>query len=284
MAHTLAAFDPVRAALLRAAALAVHSNLFIAAAATGVAASTVRLVGLPLEAVPLGIVFAAALFVYSLNRITDLEEDRRNLPGRAAFTERYGRVLFAAGAALYLVVVAWGLWAGVRGAPFLLLPAVVAGLYSRVGLKGVLGVKNALVGISWGIIPLGVGVYYGIWLTRGIVFLSAFFTVMLTVAAALFDIKDIEGDRAAGVRTIPIVAGPAATRKGALAVTALVAVAVLAAVAVGWLPPRYLTLCAFLGYVAAYTPFATTGKGPLFYGFVIDGEHLFLTAVVFAVL
>jgi 4-hydroxybenzoate polyprenyltransferase len=273
---------PVTAPLVAALAFLVHSNLFISAAATGVALSTMLLAGLSPDPIALFIVFAATLFVYSLNRITDLDEDRTNVPNRADFTERYGRPILVAGVTLYLAAIGAAFALGLPGAPFLVLPAAAAALYSLFRVKRLLLVKNLIVGISWGIIPLGVAVYYGIGLTPEIAVLSAFFTVMLTVAAAVFDIKDIEGDRAEGIRTVPIAFGLRKTRLGALAVTAIVAVCVGVLVAVGVVPRRFLVLLAFLGYVAAYVPFATQDRGSLFYGFVIDGEHVFLAALVIA--
>jgi hypothetical protein len=62
----------------------------------------------------------------------------------------------------------------------------------------------------------------------------------------------------------------------------LVGIAVVGIVAVGVVSRRFLVLLGFLAYVAAYTPFATEDRGPLFYGFVIDGEHIFLTLLVIA--
>ena len=262
------------------AAFLVHSNLFISIAATGVALSTMLLADRSPELLPLFIVFAATLFVYSLNRLTDIEEDVRNVPGRATFTNRYGKLFFIAGVILYLAAIGGAFVLGISGAPFLVLPVVVAVLYSLFRVKQLLLVKNLIVGISWGIIPMGVGVYYRIVFTPEILVSFGFFTVMLTVAAAVFDIKDIEGDRAEGIRTVPIVFGPRATRIGALAVTVAVTVAVVALVVVGIVPRRFLVFLGFLVYVAAYIPFATEDRGPLFYGFVIDGEHVFLTLLV----
>ena len=270
------------AAFVASLAFLVHSNLLISASATGVALSTMLLVDLQPDPRALFIVFAATLFVYSLNRLTDIEEDRENVPGRADFTDRYGRALFAFGVGLYLVAIAGAIALDLPGAPLLVLPAVVAALYSLFRVKQLLFVKNLIVGLSWGIIPLGVAVYYGTGPSAGIVFLSAFFTIMLTVAAAVFDIKDIDGDSEEGIRTAPIAFGARETRIGALAVTVTVALAVIAAVASGIIPRRFLVLLGFSGYVAAYIPFATRDRGSLFYGLVIDGEHLFLAALVVA--
>ncbi len=258
----------------------VHSNLFISMAATGVALSTMLLSELRPDPLALFIVFVATFFVYSLNRLTDIEEDLRNVPGRAAFTDRYGVPLFVAGVTLYLGTIVAAFRLGIAGAPFLLLPVVVAGLYSLARVKRILLVKNLIVGLSWGIIPLGVGVYYGVVRSPEILVSFGFFTVMLTVAAAVFDIKDIEGDNAAGIRTVPTAFGPRVTRIGALAVTVSMVVVTVALVATGTVPRRFLVFLGFLAYIAGYIPFASEDRGPLFYGFVIDGEHVFLTALV----
>jgi len=270
--------EGLRGRLLTAVAFLVHSNLFVSVSATSVAATTVLLADLPVEPLPLFIVFAATLFVYSFNRITDLAEDEKNLPSRARFTRRYGRMLFAVGVVLYLVAFAAAVALGIRGAPFLALPIVVGVVYS-VYAKRFLLVKNLVVGAAWGAIPLGVGVYYGAFSAK-IAFLAAFFAAEITVAAALFDIKDIEGDRREGVRTVPNVHGPRATRLGALVVVAALVPAVAAAGR--FFGAEYLVLLGFLGYVAAYVPFATRDRGPLFYGFVVDGEHVFLVGLVVA--
>ncbi len=264
------------------AAFFVHSNLFISIAATSVALATMLLADLPPEILPLFIVFAATLFVYSLNRLTDIEEDAKNLPRRTTFTERYGGIFFAGGAVLYLGSIGVAFTLGLPGAPFLVLPIFAAALYSLFRVKRLLLVKNLIVGISWGIVPLGVGVYYGVVRTPEILVIAAIFTIMLTVAAAVFDIKDIKGDKREGIRTVPIVLGPRATRIGALAVTVAVAAAVLAVVATGIVPRTFLAFLAFLAYVAGYIPFASEDRGPLFYGFVIDGEHVFFALVVIA--
>jgi 4-hydroxybenzoate polyprenyltransferase len=264
--------------LLTVVELLVHSNLFISLSATSVAFTTVVLADLRPDPVPLFIVFAATLFVYSFNRITDIAEDEENVPSRARFTRRYGRALFALGVFLYVVAVGVAFVYSLPGAPFVALPVVVGVVYSVGRAKRFLLVKNLIVGFAWGAIPLGVGVYYGVLFDPVVVFLAFFFTVTLTVAAALFDIKDIEGDREEGIRTVPNVYGPRATRRGSLAV--FVSLVPLVVVAASVLSRDLLVLLVYLGYTVGYTPFATTDRGAVFYGFVIDGEHVFLAATV----
>ena len=266
--------------LERGLRLLVHSNLFISLSTVSVVVTTLVLAGLPLEFFPLFVVFAATMFVYTSNRLTDLAEDEQNVPRRAAFTKRYGRGWLALGVGLYLLAIGLAIVAGVPGAVYLLLPLVAAVLYSVVGIKRVFLVKNGFVGAAWGLLPLGVGYYYGVLWSAEILFLAGYVAAMITVAAVIFDIKDIEGDRAEGIATVPSVVGPRRTRVVSQAANVLIAAAVVGLVAVDVVPVTFLVVLAMNGYVAAYIPFASPDRGPLFYGFVVDGEHVFLAAVV----
>lgn len=274
-AETVRLYSP----LVTAVELLVHSNLFVSVSATSVALTTILLVDLPLDPVPLFIVFAATLFVYSLNRITDIAEDEQNVPTRARFTKKYGKKLFVVGVSLYIVALVLAVYLGLPGIPFLALPLFVGAVYS-LGGKRFLLVKNLIVGGAWGIIPLGVGIYYGVLAKPGILLLSGFFAVAVTVAAALFDIKDIEGDREEGIRTVPNVYGPRTTRlASAVVVLSLVPLVIAAGATVS---SRFFVLLGFLAYVLAYVPFATRDRGVLFYGFIIDGEHIFVAVLTLA--
>nr|WP_087714933.1 UbiA family prenyltransferase [Natronolimnobius baerhuensis] len=248
-----------------------------------VVVTTVVLADLPLEPIPLFIVFGATLFVYTVNRFTDLEEDEENVPDRAAFTKRYGRLLLGIGICCYLGAIGAAVVLGVPGAIYLLLPLVAAVLYSVGGIKRLLLVKNLFVGVAWGLLPLGVGYYYNSLWTPEILFLAGYMTAMITIAAVIFDIKDIEGDRAEGIATVPNTVGVPWTRRLSQAGNVVVvATAVLVIVTTTALSSVFLVVLAMNAYVACYIPFATAERGPLFYGFVVDGEHVFLAALVIA--
>src|SRR6056297_2164079 len=260
----------------------VHSNVFIALAATSWVAPTAVLADLPLDPLPPFIVFAATLFVYSLNRFTDIDEDEYNVPGRAAFTKRYGRFLLTVGTLAYLGAVGFTLAFNLPRAELLLAPIAVITLYSVLGLKRRLLVKNLLVGIAWGGIPLGVGVYYGVPLDAEILLLTAYVVAMLTIAAVIFDLKDIVGDRHEGIVTVPRVIGTRRTRLYSAGATVVVTIGVVAAIWASLVPPRYLVLLAFSAYVFLYSLCADPDAGPLFYDLIVDGEHLFLALLVVA--
>jgi len=272
--------ERIRTGTAAIASFLVRSNLFVSLGATSVVASTILLVRLPPDPAPLFIVFGVTMFVYSFNRVTDLAEDEQNVPGRAAFVQRYGVAMLAVGVVLYALAVGFAVLGNVPGTPAMALPLVVAVLYSVFRAKRIFLVKNLLVGAAWAAIPLGVGVYYGRFPGFEIVFLGAFVGVTITIAAAVFDIKDIEGDRAEGIRTVPTVFGPRRTRRFAASMTVLVAAVVAGFVLAGFLPHRYAFLLLYTGYVFGYSFAAREEYGPLFYGFVVDGEHAFLAAIL----
>jgi 4-hydroxybenzoate polyprenyltransferase len=266
----------VRSALV----LLVHSNLLISLSAMAVAVSTIILADLPLDPVPLFIVFAAALFVYSFNRLTDLAEDEQNDPGRASVVKQYGKILFVTGGFLYALATGVAVVTGIPGAPAMIVPLAVAVLYSVLGAKRILLVKNLLVGLSWGMIPLGVGVYYEQLLTVDVLFMFGFITAALTVAAVVFDIKDTDGDRAEGIQTVPLVFGVGRTRRGAAVASGLLGLLITGSVSAGIVDRQYLLLVPFTAYMIGYSLAARGERTTLFYGFVIDSEHIYLAVAL----
>lgn len=261
---------------------AVHTNLLVSLAATGVAVTTSVLVGVPLDPLALFVVFAATFFVYGADRVTDAGADAVNLPARAAFARRHSRRLLAAGVVLYAAAVTLAAARGVPNAEFVALPVVAVAVYSGLRAKRVFLVKNLLVGAAWAAVPLGVGAYTRqpgdphVWLLAG------WTGAVITTAAVVFDVKDVAGDAAAGIRTVPVVYDPATARRAAAVANAVLAAGVAGLVAAGVLPDRFLVLLVLHGYVAAYIPFATPDRSALFYGLVVDGEHVALAVLTVA--
>lgn len=258
-------------ALLREAVIAaVHANLVVAMAAVGVAVTSARVFGETLAAEAALGVFAAAYMAYTLNRFLDREEDRENVPDRSDFIHRHGAWMLRIGVLGLLGALALGLALAPGMVPLILLPIGVAWVYSRYG-KHVLLVKNLIVGLAWGLIPLGVALYGRGPIDATSVVAAGFVLVFLTVAAAIFDIKDRPGDRAAGVRTLPTTIGVRRTRALAIGVLLLCLPGIVGATV---LTERFLVLLGYPAYLLATTPFATAERGPLYYGIAIDGEHL----------
>lgn len=255
----------------------VHSNLIIAGAATAVAVTTIILAELPVDWLPLVFVFIATWFAYTLNRFTDRVEDVRNLPGRVAFIDRYGRWMLGLGVTGYLgllvVVAAWEPWM----LPIGILPGVAIGLYATDAATRYFPLKNGFVGLVWAMIPLGMGSYYGRPGDPAILVIAVVIMIAITTAAAIFDIKDIVGDRAAGSQTLPVLVGWKRTRYFAvLGIATSVPIVVWASLAV---TSRLVVLGVYVGYLAPMFLLARPDRGPLYYGLCVDGEHLLVAMV-----
>lgn len=266
-----------RPALRRGLRAMVHANVVITLAAVGVALTSCALLGITPTPVLVGFPAGGIFTAYTLNRLWDRTEDATNLPDRTAFVDAYGRLLLLVAGVGYLL--ATGLLLAVRPllAPFVALSPIAAWWYSVGPLKHWLLAKNVCVGLGWGCIPLGIGAVAGQPLAPETLATAVLIAWMLLIAAILFDIKDVPGDRLAGVRTLPTVAGVARTRQIAAAGLAAAVPVVLAATLL--LDDRFALLFAYVGYLGACIPFARPDRGVLFYGLVIDGEHVLIGAI-----
>lgn len=265
----------------RLSRVAVHSNLVIAGSAVGVAATTVILADLPSDPIPFLFVFVAAWVTYTANRFTDRREDQQNVPDRTQFMRRYGCVLVTVSGGAYLILLVIVAATIPRMLPVAILPIVGIAIYATWWAKRVFLVKNSLVGLVWAMIPIGFGLLYGEFASWRVLALAGVICWQITIAAALFDIKDIRGDRVVGSLTLPVLVGPAWTRRFALGGGLLLAVPIVWAAAA--IDPRFLVLGGYVVHIIAVVPFASVERGSLFYGLVIDGEHMMIAAIAIAV-
>lgn len=99
------------------------------------------------------------------------------------------------------------------------IPLITGYLYSKgikigkfaLKLKGGLGMKNIVVGLTWGIFIAGLaGSGRGNLVPIVLVFI--FFGVKLFINSAIYDFKDVKGDTLAGIKTLPVSLGTQKTR------------------------------------------------------------------------
>lgn len=152
--------------------------------------------------------------VYTLDRAMDCEEDavnRAELRGASKnFTLFVCLVCFAVGAAILarggLLIIAF-------------LPLVTGYLYTKglkVGsfklkLKGGMGIKNTVVGLTWGAFIAGIA-GHGAQASLATLIVLLFFGMKLFVNSTIYDFKDLKGDTLAGINTLPVSLGESRTR------------------------------------------------------------------------
>ncbi|MDI9395899.1 MAG: UbiA family prenyltransferase [Euryarchaeota archaeon] len=152
--------------------------------------------------------------VYTLDRALESEEDSVNRMELNGSNKKIGLVVsllaFITGAYILakegMLVIAF-------------VPFVIGYLYSKgikigkfaLKLKGGLGIKNIVVGLTWGICIAGVA-GSGCENLIPVVMVFIFFGVKLFINSTIYDFKDIKGDTLAGIRTLPVGLGVRKTR------------------------------------------------------------------------
>jgi 4-hydroxybenzoate polyprenyltransferase len=145
--------------------------------------------------VPVSKLAAAALIAYAayaFDRGVDNKEDEKR-------GDLFKKILLVT--ALIASVGAFVLYPN----PALLIPFIIAYLYAKgiwgYRLKGSKGMKNCIVALSW---SLGIVIFLGI-CSLPVALICLFFFCKSFVNTVIYDIRDVERDRTAGIMTIPVV-------------------------------------------------------------------------------
>jgi len=152
--------------------------------------------------------------VYTLDRALGAEEDTVNRKELSGSNKKVGL-----GISLLAFMIGTYILAkeGILALAFI--PFITGYLYSKgmkigrfaLKLKGGLGIKNIVVGLTWGIFIAGLA-GSGCGNLVPIVLIFIFFGVKLFINSAIYDFKDIKGDTLAGIKTLPISLGVRKTR------------------------------------------------------------------------
>lgn len=230
---------------------------------------------------------------YMLNRSSEMQEDETTNPVRTKYLG--GRRKYLPAITVGCFAVGYAL-AALRNLVFfgaLLIPLLLALAYSVgsrrfvkfVGarrLKDKLLVKNVAVSFGWSLIPILVGLYFHA-VPALLTALGVFIFLRLLVNTILFDVRDVEGDKKFGVRTIPTVYGTvrAFTLMGVFDVTS--ALCMILAVLTGLLPTYSLAFLFFTLYSFWYRALARRPGINLSFvcDVLADGEYLLWGPVIY---
>jgi 4-hydroxybenzoate polyprenyltransferase len=160
--------------------------------------------------------FALIIYAtYTLDRALDCREDAIN---KRELVGADGNIGILACAITFIIGTVILLREGIYLAPFF--PFIVGYIYThgiRIGphvlrLKGSIGIKNSIIGLTWGgTIALIVGHWCDSIITVLVIFL--FYAIKLFITSCVNDFKDVRGDLAAGIRTLPACLGEDMTKK-----------------------------------------------------------------------
>jgi len=152
--------------------------------------------------------------VYTLDRALGAEEDTVNRKELNSSNKKVGLAFSLLAFIIGTYILAKE---GILALAFI--PFITGYLYSKgmkigrfaLKLKGGLGIKNIVVGLTWGIFIAGLA-GSGCGNLVPIVLIFIFFGVKLFINSAIYDFKDIKGDTLAGIKTLPVSLGTRKTR------------------------------------------------------------------------
>jgi len=160
--------------------------------------------------------FFCTLSVYNTDKLTDLDLDLINTPERARFVKRHRKLVIASVVSTWAIAFFCGFLYNLYAVVIVAFGFCMGCLYSvgflELRLKDVLIVKNAtisgtfVVGTALMSLAVNSSDYVAIALVAYLVFLKLF------INTVLFDVRDVEGDRRAGIVTIPTWLGKVKTK------------------------------------------------------------------------
>ena len=159
----------------------------------------------------------SAFFAYTVNKATDIDEDLINNPKKYLFYEKHGKTFYVLAALSYLLALYISFEYSYITTLIVFIPLILGIAYSVKWIPGsgykrikdIPGGKTLVLSFAWASVILLTNYYVGFTPTL----LSLFFYVFLIefMAALAFDVRDIRGDRRAGVKTIAVIFGKKTT-------------------------------------------------------------------------
>ena len=200
----------------------VYSSVYVSLCAVSLLVVSCVLQEIPCTPAMGIITFLVTFAIYNLNRKTDEAEDAVNHSQRLKFTKKYGKYLYSASFVFYIFGLILASTYGIMVLLMATISLIVGILYSIPflpeqfryrRLKEIPTIKNVTLGLVWAItltllpVFMTAGSLTGTTYITGI-YLYTFFFINTT----LFDMRDVGGDRLAGVCTIPVYVGMPITK------------------------------------------------------------------------
>ena len=164
--------------------------------------------------------FLVIFAVYCMNNLTDKEEDEVNSPEKASFVNSNEKTLTFTVCSSYIIAITLGLLDSFYAVLILLFPLFAGVVYSiKVSsklprLKDIFAVKNIIIALSWAVVTTFIPAINAPNVSWAFIIpIFYFFFVKSFVNSVVCDIRDIEGDTANGIRTIPVGIGKEKTKR-----------------------------------------------------------------------
>lgn len=230
-------------------------------------------------------VFLMVFSVYSLNKLTDVKEDAINMPERISFLNGRKRLVLYYSLIAYFLSILLAFLDNPSTIPILFIPLASNALYSMKLIPGIPRfkdipvIKNLFVALSWTLVcTILPAMHLKGPLSIPLPMLIYFILVKLFINAALFDIRDVKGDRENGIRTMPVLLGPKKTVGILLMLnTTLLPWLIYAGNSIR------LVSSGLILYGYAYTLYFSELRSPQLLEFFVDGEWMLASIVLLVI-
>jgi 4-hydroxybenzoate polyprenyltransferase len=230
-------------------------------------------------------VFLMVFSVYSLNKLTDMKEDAINMPERIKFLNGRKRLVLCYSLIAYFLSILLAFLDNPSTIPILFIPLASNALYSMKLIPGIPRfkdipvMKNLFVALSWTLVcTLLPAMHLKGSLSISLPMLIYFILVKLFINAALFDIRDVKGDRENGIRTMPVLLGP----KRTVGILLMLNTTLLPWLIYAGNTVRLISSGLIL-YGYAYTLYFSELKSPQLLEFFVDGEWMLASIVLLVI-
>lgn len=253
----------------------LYSSAYIIGIAMAYVAIVMVLLSIPPNPAPL-VMGLVAFAIYTNDRIMDAETNELSNPAHTDFVRRHKYPLYVLAAIAYGLALGLSILGGPIPFALSLLPGVFWVLYAKKWLpeivfhvrrlKEVFLVNSFVVAFGWAftalLLPIG---FTQTPLTPSAGIVLGYFFLRSFVNTEIPNIRDITADRAAGIRTLPVVLGVVRTKQVLVVINLLAAALVGGGIVTGHLPMvPGLALLIGIGYSTGVTSFiGRTDNGEL---------------------
>jgi len=231
-----------------------------------------------------GVVFLVTFCIYSLDKIVDIDKDITNIPQRRSFLYGRRKLILSCSFLAYLVALILTLLDKPFALLIIFIPFISNAFYGTKLFKGIPRLKdipvmkNIVVAISWALVTtLLPAIHLANPATAAIIIVVYFMLIKTFIDTILYDVRDVEGDRENGIKTMATLLGEGRTTLVLLAANSTL---------IPWLvfvdeTVRPLALALVL-YGYAYILYFRTKRNPLTLDFFVEGQWLLISVVYIA--
>lgn len=221
-------------------------------------------------------VFLMTFSVYSLDKTTNSNEDTINMPERAGFLAGRKKLILYYSLAAYALSALLILREMPTALPVIFIPLAANAVYGSKlipgmpRLKDIPVVKNLVVAISWALVTTLLPAMQAPRITGTIVaFVLYFMLAKVFINAALYDVRDVKGDREMGVKTMPVLLG---SRRTTIILLALNSTLLPGLMQIGSMFRLLALIMVLYGYT--YILYFAERRSPITLDLLVDGQWM----------